>query len=62
MTGGVIYAWESFMPLTPDLGGEEGGVALTTDRCINRGRMENCSFSAFQRCILIDAQLSEDDW
>ena len=25
----------------------------------NRGRMENCSFSMFQRCILIDAQLSE---
>ena len=23
----------------------------------NRGRMENCSFSVLQRCILIDAQL-----
>ena len=27
----------------------------------NRGRLENCSFSVFQRCILIDAQLSEED-
>ena len=23
----------------------------------NRGRMENCPFSVFERCILIDAQL-----